>query len=359
MGVFKSIWDNPYLRFILLLGLLAAVFFLIRDLRQVLTAFLIAYLLAYLLNPFVNFTEKRANRALGVALVVVILLSLLVLLWLLGIQVAAQFSTFSVKLPRLFENLQELPFLIGRWVDPQYGATFDQVYVNFVRLSRFLMTELAPRLLSVGTDGRNPTEALFTVAGGGAQVGIIMVLTLYLSYNFAGYTRSFLRSFPHRHRPLVETLVSTAGESVGSYVRGQIVIALAVGLLSFIGFSLVGVPLALALGVLAGLFNLIPFLGPILTAVPTLLLAFTEGTNQVIGASIVLLLVNQIDAHLLTPIVFSRVISLDPVTIIVVVLIGASLFGFVGAVLAVPVAAFLKVIYKKYYLGSAWYKRAK
>jgi len=353
----KPMWDNPYLRFIILLGGAVALFFLVRDLRQVLTAFLVAYLLAYLLNPFVNFAEKRSNRAFGVALVVLILLSLVALLWLLGIQVAAQFSSFSVKLPRLFDTLQELPFLLGRWVDPQYGATFDQIYVNFVRMSQYFMDVLVPQLLRLGAEGRNPTETLFSLAGGGAQIGIILVLTLYLSYNFSGYTRSFLRTFPHRHRQLVEKLVSTAGISVGSYVRGQILIALAVGLLTLIGFSLVGVPLALALGVLAGLFNLIPFLGPILTAAPTLILAFTEGTNQVIGASIVLVLVNQIDAHLLTPLVFSRVISLDPVTVVLVVLIGASLFGFVGAVLAVPVAAFLKVIYTNYYLDSRWYKQ--
>lgn len=166
-----------------------------------------------------------------------------------------------------------------------------------------------------------------------------------------------MQTFPHRHRPLVENLVSTAGVAVGSYVRGQILIALAVGGLTLLGLSLIGVPLALALGVLADILNLIPFLGPMLTAAPTPLLAFTEGTNQVIGASIILILVNQIDAHLLTPLVFSRVISLDPVTIIVVVLIGATLFGFVGAVLAVPAAAFLKVLYTNYYVDGTWYKR--
>lgn len=97
------------------------------------------------------------------------LLGLIALLWLLGVQVAAQVSIFAVKLPRLLDTLQELPFLIGRSVDPGYGALFDQVYVNLVRLSRYLTGTLVPRLFSVGAGGSNPTEALFSLAGGGPR----------------------------------------------------------------------------------------------------------------------------------------------------------------------------------------------
>ncbi len=354
--MFGKLWDNAYLRFLFIVAAGVALYFLFDKTREVWVSCLVAYLLAYLLNPFATLVSKRFHRAVGVVAVVVALVGIGVLLWLLGIQVSAQLSTFVLKLPGIIATVQDLPYLLARQFDPRFGEVFQQVYTNLQRFSLYLTTRLLPQLTAAG-GGAGPTETLLRVAGGGAQVGIVFVLTLYLLYNFPVYTRSFLRAFPHRHRPLVENLVTTAGTSVGSYVRGQILIALCVGVMTFLGLSVVGVPLALALGVLAGLFNLIPFLGPILTAVPTVLLALTQGSGTVVAALVVLVAVNQIDGHLLTPLVFSKLIALDPVTVIVAILLGAALFGFVGALLAVPVAAFLKVLYTSYYVDSAWYKR--
>ncbi|CAN5890038.1 AI-2E family transporter [soil metagenome] len=354
--MFAKLWANPYLRLLFILTAVVALYLFARATREVWVSFLVAYLLAYLLNPFVDAVAKRVHRAIGVVAIVAGLVAVGGLLWLLGIQIAAQFSTFTLKLPGIVATFQDLPYLVARRVDPRFGELFQQLYINLQRLSLYVTTRLVPRLTAGGSG--SPADTLLALAGGGAQVGIIFVLTLYLLYNFPVYTRSFLRAFPHRHRPLVEDLVTTAGTSVGSYVRGQVLIALCVGVMTFLGLSVAGVPLALALGVLAGIFNLIPFLGPILTAVPTLLLAMTQGSGHVVAAVVVLVAVNQIDGHLLTPLVFSKLIALDPVTVIVTILIGAALFGFVGALLAVPVAAFLKVIYASYYIDSAWYKRA-
>ncbi len=357
--MFAKIWDNPYLRFLLLLAVLAGVGLLFWNLRSVFVAFLVAFLLAYLLSPFVDRVAKRTNRALGVLSVFVILLLMLGLLWLLGIQIAAQFSTFVVAIPLLIETLQELPFRTARMIDPRFGNIFQQVYLNLERLFSILTDQLLPGLLAQGQGGQgSAVQVLRRVVGGGAQVAIVFVLSLYLLYNFPTYTRSFLRVFPHRYRSIVEDIVSTAGVSVGGYVRGQIFIAFCVGVMVFIGLAIIQVPLALALGVLAGVANLIPFLGPILAAVPTAFLGLTESTGHMIGAVAVLVVANQIDGNILTPMVFSRVISLDPVTVLIAILLGGTLFGFVGALVAVPAAAFLKVMYTSYYLDSKWYRRS-
>lgn len=353
-----KIWDNPYLRFIILALLLFALYSVLRDLQGVLIGFLVAFLLAYLLSPFVERVARRANRAAGVIAVVLVLLALLGLLWLLGIQISAQLSSFIVKIPMLIEILRELPFRAARLIDPHFGAIFQQVYLNLERLSRLLTEQFLPRLSSTPQgDGLITMQTLTRIAGGGAQIAIILVMTLYLLYNFPAYARSFLRAFPHRYRPIVEDLVSTAGVSVGGYVRGQIFIAFCVGVMVFIGLALLRVPLALALGVLAGIANLIPFLGPILAAIPTAFLGLTQSSAHMLGALAVLVIANQIDGHVLTPLVFSRVISLDPVTVIVAILIGSALLGFIGALIAVPAAAFLKVLYTSYYLESAWYRK--
>lgn len=351
------LWDNPYLRFVLLVLIVAALYLFFRHTRGVWVVLLVSSLLAYLLDPFVSFVARRSHRIIGMLAVLLVLTAIMGLLWLLIIRISAQFSSFVIRLPSLIASLQELPFRTARWIDPTFGDIFQQVYIVLQRSWLFINEDLLPRLTSVGQPGGDPLQQLMSVAGSSAQVAVALVLTLYLLYNFPRYTRSFLRALPHRHRNQVEELFVTAGQAVGGYVRGQLLIALGVGILTGVGLALFGVPLALTLGVLAGLANLIPFLGPLLIGIPTVLLAMTEGTGTVIAAILVLLIINQLDGNLLTPLVFSRVISLDPVTVLLAILLGATLYGLIGAFVAVPAAAFLKVLYTTYYLDSGWYKR--
>jgi predicted PurR-regulated permease PerM len=359
MTVLKPLWENIYLRFLFLILGLIGVYFFFRATLDVWTALVVSYLIAYLLNPFITWVERKSNRIVAMIVLVVVLLLLISFIGLLGVQISSQFSALLLQVPSLLETVQGIPYRLGRLIDPRFGNTFEQVYVSLQSFSQNIFRGVVPRL--EGAQGGNNTQGilqtLVRLGGGGAQVGIIFVLSIYFIYNFERYTRSFIRAFPHRHRPQIEELTTTAGEAVGSYVRGQLLIAVIVGLLTVIGFTFVGVPLALALGVLTGICNLIPYLGPIIAAVPTVIIAFTEGNTQVIGSLAVLLVVNQLDANVISPMIMSRTSEVDPVTVIVAILFGIAFFGLLGAVIAVPVAAFLKVLYTNYYIEGSWYKR--
>jgi predicted PurR-regulated permease PerM len=356
--VLKQLWANVYLRFIMLALALYVLYWFIRLTGDVWIALTVSYLIAYLLDPFVSWIEARTNRVVGMIVLFFNLLLFVGFIGLLGVQIGNQFSAIFLQLPSLLETAQDIPYRLARLIDPRFGTTFEQVYVTLQGLLGGLLNDFLPRLESSrGGSSEGIIQTLVRLGGGGAQVGIIFVLSLYFIYNFDRYTRSFIRAFPHRHRPMIEELTTTAGHSVGSYVRGQILISVIVGFLTFIGLTFVGVPLALALGVLTGICNLIPYLGPIIAAVPTAIIAFTEGNTQVIGAMITLLVVNQIDANVISPMVMSQTSEVDPVTVIVAILLGIAFFGLLGAVIAVPLAAFLKVLYTNYYLEGSWYKR--
>ena len=357
----KEIWPNPYARLVVgvlvFVPLAVALYFLFDWTRAVWTSFLVAYLLAYLLNPVaVWFERRRLSRGLGVLAVGLSLLLTLGLLWLLGVRVAAQFSLLAAELPAITAFIEEVPFLVARAVDASFGNTFDQVFISLNDLASTL-SEQVRATLEGAREGSGVLQGLGNIFGGGAQVAITLVLTIYLLYNFPRYSRSFLRAFPHRFRPTVEDVMGNAGYAVGGYIRGQLVIALFVGILTTVGLLLIGVPLAIPLGVFTGIANLIPFFGPLIAAVPTVLFGLTVGWPQALGALGVLLLVQQLDANVLTPLVFSQVIDIDPVTIILAVFIGSALFGILGAIVAVPVAVFLTLLYREYYLEGAWYKQ--
>jgi len=110
--------------------------------------------------------------------------------------------------------------------------------------------------------------------------------------------------------------------------------------------------MAAALGFIAGLFNLVPYLGVVVSLVPTVLLAFTVSGWTVVGALVVFLVANQLEANLFSPYILGRATELHPITVVLSILTGATLFGLWGAMLAVPTVAFTKVLYTDYYLPS-------
>jgi predicted PurR-regulated permease PerM len=350
----QLVWRNPYVRVAFGLLLLFLLYRFLHWSRPVWGSVLAAYLIAFILHPLVAWAERRSNRGVGVALVALFLLSLLTGLWFLGIQIAAQLSLFVEELPQLIETLEELPFIVARSIDPTFGTTFQQVFQNLTAAARQLIDEVLPSL-SAFRGGL--VQSLTVVTSGGLQVVIVLVLSLYLVYNFPRYNRTILQAFPERHRAAALEALERVGYAIGGYIRGQLIIAAIVGLLVGVGLALLGIPLAAGLGLLAGVGNLIPFVGPILASLPTFLFALTESWLHAVLALGVLLLVNIIDGNLLTPMVYSRIIALDPVTVLMAILFGSVLFGIWGALAAVPVAVLLTLAYRDYYLTSSWYRR--
>ena len=344
-----------YLFFWLTLPVWEGLLALLRLTLPVWSGFLIALLLAYLLDPVVAWLDRHGlPRGAGIAGIGLLLVALLAGLWLLGVNIAADLSEMVAQLPGLVEGLQEAPFLVARFVDPSYGTVFDEVFVTVHAWSERLVESVLPSL--EGVDASGVTEQIVAVAGGGLQVSVIVVLTIFFLVRFGVYRRSILTVVPERHRGGVREVASELGYAVGGYIRGQLLIALFVGVMSYIGFLLIGIPLAHGLGFLAGLLNLVPFFGPILVAIPSVLIALTVGWPQAIGALVVLILVNQIDAHVLSPIIFSRTVEIDPATIILAIFLGTVLFGLLGAILAVPAAVMARFFYRRNYLESAWYR---
>ena len=350
----RQVWRNPYVR--VAVGLIA-LYLLYRFLywsRPVWGAVLAAYLIAFILHPLVTWAEHRSNRTAGVLLVAFLLLALLTGLWFLGIQIAAQLSVFVEELPALVEILEELPFMIARGIDPGFGTTFQQVFQNLTAFARQLIDEVLP---SISAFRGGLVERLTVVTSGGLQVVIVIVLSIYLLYNFRRYNRTLLQAFPPRYRDAALEVNDRVSYAVGGYIRGQLIIAACVGILVGVGLAILQIPLAAGLGLLAGVGNLVPFVGPLLAAVPTFLFALTESWFHAFASLGVLLLVNIVDSNVLTPLIYSRIISLDPVTVLLAILFGSVLFGLWGAVAAVPVAVLLTLLYRDYYLTSSWYQR--
>ena len=351
--VVSPIWDNPYLRFAILVLLAGVAVYILYLTSSVWGAFLISLLLANLLNPALHYFARRGNRAVGMLALSGILIFILILMAGLGLYVSSQISRFSLALPIISSTIERLPFQTARMIDPRFGNNFAQVYKGLKGVQT-TVSQQAIKYLS--GEGQAPS-VISRIGGLGGQIGIIFILTLYLLYGFPTYIKSFNRIVPHRYRGGIEAFATRFAFAMSGYIRGQMMVGLISGFLVFLAMLLIGVPLAPVIGIIYGVANFIPYFGPIVAAIPTVLLAFLDGNTTVILALIALVVVNQIDGNVLSPYIFSKFIAIDPVTVILALLIGGALFGFAGIILAIPVAAFLKIMINDHYVDSKWYKK--
>ncbi len=189
------------------------------------------------------------------------------------------------------------------------------------------------------------------------HVGIILVLApiiaFYLLVDLPRIREVFRSLVPVDARGDAMVLARRLSQAIGGYFRGQLGVALAVGTLSSIGLLIIDLPFWLIIGMVAGIFNMIPLIGPYIGAVPGIAIAFTTGggLSQAIAVAVVMTVVQQIDNHFISPLVMQRAVKLHPAVVMMALLAGGTLMGFVGLLIAVPTTAVLKIL-----CGHAWHR---
>ena len=351
---FQQLWQNPYLRGVVyLLGLaLACLFFY--ETRVIWVSFLISYTLAYLAHPLVTQLERRGlPRWVGVALSMLVLLAFVGLLLFLASRVVTEVAEYAADVESFIALLESVPVRLAIVLPPG----LSELLVNNIGTLQGALEGAGEGALAWLEANRGDLLRRATgLVGGLFQLVIIFILTAYLLFMFTGFSQSALEVLPERHQPMARELFGKLDSVVGSYLRAQIVIAISVGVAVWLGLMLLGIPLAASLGALAGVANVIPLLGPIIAGVPAILLALTKGWLFALGVVALLVVINQIDGNLVSPIVFAKTTQIQPITVIIAIAVGLSLFGLWGALLAVPFSAFVKLLYYDYYQQSRWYR---
>ncbi|MBI2108911.1 MAG: AI-2E family transporter [Parcubacteria group bacterium] len=182
-------------------------------------------------------------------------------------------------------------------------------------------------------------QSLSTIFGGLLSFILIIVISFYLSVQEKGI-ENFLRLVtPLSQEKYIIGLWQRSQMKIGRWMQGQLLLGLIVGVLVYLGLTILGVPYALLLAVLAALFEIIPLFGPILASIPAIALGFTNGASlglMVIGLYVI---IQQFENHLIYPLVVRKVVGVSPILVIIALVVGAQLAGFLGILLAVPVAA--------------------
>lgn len=190
--------------------------------------------------------------------------------------------------------------------------------------------------------------AIGNVAGGIFGVFTILILTFYMLIDSWSLREQALHLFPRRHRARVDAASREAMMKVSAWLGGQLLLAAVIGVTSAIGLWALGVPFFYVLALVSAVGEMVPVVGPILSAIPAIAVASTVSGKTVLFVVIFFLLQQQLENHILVPKIMSRQVGVSAVTVIVSLLIGGSLLGIVGALLAVPTAAILQVVVSEF-----------
>jgi predicted PurR-regulated permease PerM len=313
--------------------------------RDILLAVFVAILLAGLIYPWADWAAKRRIPR-GIAVLVFYLL-------LLGILATA----FALIVPAL---LSETRTLIARYG----GGELLNDFQDFLNTVRQLFEQYALRgdwrsvLSGLFRQASATFEVLSSIFGGIAGFLIVLVLSFYMVVEDSAVRGVFHNLVPERYQKFGSHVIWEMVQKLGGWLRGQLLLGLIIGALYFIGFSIIGVPYALLLALLGGLLEFIPYIGPFIAAVPAVFLAFTDSPWRALMALILILVIQQLENHVLVPKVMQRTVGLNPIISIIAVMVGFKLFHVVGAIFAIPVATAISVAlmevlrYRREHLGQ-------
>lgn len=329
-------------RWLWLAGLLLAGW-LVYQLTPILSPFLVGILLAYLGDPLVDRLERWMTRTWGVVVVftlfgLLLLVALLVLLPMLGKQMVHLYQLA----PQILDWLQQraLP-----WLQVRFGLSesFWQIGHLKALFTEHLgqTTDIASQLLS------RATASSLALLGWLGNLLLVPVVSFYLLRDWDILVAKLRALLPRRREGLVVKLVSECHEVLGAFLRGQLLVMLALGAVYALGLMLVGLDLGLLIGVLAGLASIVPYMGFVVgigAALVAALFQFGGDLYPLFGVAAVFTVGQLLEGMLLTPLLVGDRIGLHPVAVIFAVLAGGQLFGFTGVLLALPVAAVIMVL---------------
>lgn len=313
---------------------------------------LVSGVLYYLLSPIVDFLENRVRIPRTISIISLFLMIVLLLIWggiHLVPEVQNQFMTLSKNIPHYWKEItDEFQSLMKSSDLNQIKAQLDSINKDiYVQLGH-----MGKKLFSNGFSGLS--NMVSVVASIVVTIVTVPFILFYLLRDGKRLEPFVLKFLPQKIQASVHQVLHDINEKVSSYIRGQIIVAISVAIIYMIGFSLIGLDYAIALGTLAGIFNIIPYLGSWLTMIPVVIIALVTGGPMMLIKVICVHLVEQlIEGHVLDPIVIGSQMDIHPLTIIFVLLTAGKLFGILGVILGIPGYATIKVIVVHIY---NWYR---
>ncbi|MCX2455744.1 AI-2E family transporter [Lacticaseibacillus nasuensis] len=312
--------------------------------------FIFAGILYYLLVPIVNWLQRHHVPRL--AATIGLLLGLLALL-IFGIArfvpaVEAQVTSIVTGWPTIWRQFTNWLMRLN-----EHQTLISQADLN--KLGNELVSLVSGKKGSLLSGTVSQLQNLVGIVGNVViTIATAPIILFFMLKDGARFPQLFVNLFPVRMRQDLREMLTEMNDKVGSYVQGQITVAIAVGIMFMTGYSIIGLKYALILGLIATPLNLIPYFGSALAMVPSLVMGAMTSPKMLIGVIIVFFIEWLLETQVISPLVMGSKLELHPITIVVVLLTAGNLFGLVGVILGIPGFAVIKIIVTRLF---AWYRQ--
>lgn len=315
-------------------------------LKAVLAPFVIAMIISYVLNPVVTLLhERKVPRTIAVLLIyavfcaaIAVLLVNLIPMFIEQVQeLNRHVPELSLRAQNIVSDINNTSFLPGG-----IRSGMNKALVNIEK-------KLSESLFDFVNNIGSMLNAVFIAF-------IIPFLAFYILKDFDVFERTVITYVPKSHRKNTVRLLKDIDSALGSYIRGQFLVCVIIGILAYCGYLLIGMPYALLLAGIVAVTNVIPYMGPFFGAAPAILMASTVSLKMVILVAIINTLCQILEGNVISPQVVGRTLHMHPLSIIFALLVGGEIAGIVGMILAVPIFAACKVIVQHMF---AYYVRRK
>ncbi|GAB4348362.1 MAG: AI-2E family transporter [Candidatus Abyssubacteria bacterium] len=342
----KKLWQNPWFQLASFLALTALVLWACYELRQILVPLALAFIVAYIFHPLIDWLEERkVPRVVSIALLLILLIAgiaglLLIVVPRMVRQTADLVQTFQQSMPTVQAKTQELLSRLG-------GSTLAQrLYANLDTLIEAMRRNVPEILTSAEAVLSGIISRTVGLVGFIVNFLLFAVVSVYLLRDFRKITAHAEDLIPPARRESVLDIVGKIDANLKSFFRGQLLVCTILTVLYLIGLIIVGVPFALPIAIVGGYGQIVPYLGTALAILPAALIALVEYTDfwHPAGALAVFVIGQTLEGTVITPKIMGERVGLHPVVVILAILIFSQLMGFLGLLLAVPLAAALKVM---------------
>lgn len=323
------------LRLTAVLGILVLGFSIIAFVPNMLVSFLLAFVISYLLNPVVSYFERRGYDRNSITVFA-----------FLGIGVVLGVTT-TVYAPTLTAQLEHIEKSAPRYIEG-FDSLIHEIETKFQeRFGSMVELPLKEKInVYVKGSSGDVLSALPTLAGRLLTILLLAPLfSFFMVRDGRTVSRRLLAMVPNSVFELSLNLLHQINEQLGGFIRARLLESAIVGLIVWFGLIWVGFPYPFFFALLAGITNLIPYVGPFIGAAPAFILAIInrDPTSVILAVGVVYLVAQLIDTLFIIPVVVAKIVDLHPVTVIVVMIVGAQLMGILGMLISIPVASILKL----------------
>ncbi len=332
---------------------------LLISIKSVLIIFLVALFLSAAFNPAVDKMQKhRIPRALGILIMYIVVLGVITLIFTSLVPIIAnEVSDLALRIKDYVQTI-----VSGddeSWFIQKIQPFANQIWENVDQAQ--ILNTLTNSLKAIGsklTDfAGNAIGAIFTIFNGLFNLLLVLIITFFMVVNKQHTSNFFHSLFPHKYSSYISLKTKQISVKIGEWIRGQVLLALAMGLLTFIVFSIIGLKYALTLAMVAALAEFIPYLGPLITFLSAALIALNQDPVLLLWLIPAYAVMQFLEGNIMVPLIVGRSVGLNPVVVLFALLTGATIgvkiggsiaLGLVGMIIAVPVANIISIFVQDY-----------